>query len=114
MTHNDIKTLFAKMRELLIPTETQRSYDARQWRECMDLWFGIFNADSFACVWAAVRRYIRDGGKFWPYPGEIADRLPCDGWASDEALKTLSYTTVAQERANSARSDKNRILHPWR
>lgn len=50
MNHNETISLFEKMREVLILTETQRGYDAKQWRACVNLWQGIFARDEFSHV----------------------------------------------------------------
>lgn len=113
MTHNEVTTLFEKMREVLCLTEKQRGYDAKQWRACMNLWLGIFAGDEFRNVWAGVRMYINRGGKYWPYPGEIADLMPSCPWNEDADLRNLTYHTRAQAKIDAVRYERQHKLNPW-
>lgn len=113
MNHNETANLFEKMREVLSLTDTQRGYDAKQWRACVNLWQGIFAGDDFAHVWAGVRMYIHNGGKWWPYPGEIADMMPACTWLEGDSLKTLAYRTRAQAKADEAIRARDHRLSPW-
>lgn len=114
MTQKEMAQLFERLRDLVCLTESQRAFDARKWRECVSLWLGVFARDSYADVWAGVRMYIHNGGKFWPYPGEIADLMPASPWCDNAELRDLSYQTRAQARIEADRLEKQHRLNPWR
>lgn len=114
MTRKDMAQLFDRMRDLVLLTERQRSFDARKWRECVDMWLGIFAKESYADVWAGVRMYIHGGGKFWPYPGEVADLMPSSPWCDNAELRDLTYKTRAQARDEAERIERQHRLNPWK
>lgn len=113
MTHSEMKTLFEKMKELVCMTEKQRLYDARQWKECVNLWLSVFAPDEFRNVWAGVRMYINRGGKYWPYPGEIADLMPACPYLENDELRNLTFKTRAAAKIEAARLEKQHRLNPW-
>ena len=97
MTRKDIASMFEAMRDMFIMPEKMREYTAREWAGLVTTWLGVFAGDPYKHVWAAVRLYARNGGRFWPFPGEIADNMPY-GAPEDEALRTLSFLTQSQAR----------------
>lgn len=111
MTQKEIANIFEKMRLLVILTEAQRAYTAPQWRDLVGLWHSIFASEYYTHVWAGIRRYIHDGGKFWPYPGEIIASMPA-GDPDADALRDLKYETRAQAKARRERDENRRVLGP--
>jgi hypothetical protein len=112
MTRKEMQNLFDALRRMVCMTEAQRAYDARAWRDCVSLWHGIFAGDSYETVWAGVRRYIHDGGRYWPYPGEIADLMPAYD-VDVQALCELRYTTRAAARARDKRAARSAARNTW-
>lgn len=114
MTNKEMTNLFECMRRLFCLNDMQLAYDAQAWKNAVRLWHGVFQNDDFSHVWAAVRMYIRNGGKYWPYPGEIADLMPSCSYCDDDSLRRLTYHTRAQEKIDAKRYERDHMLNPWR
>lgn len=114
MTRKEMAQMFEIMRDLVCLTETQRAFDAKKWRDCINSWCSIFSTEQYSHVWAGVRMYIHNGGKFWPYPGEIADLMPSSPWCENSELRDLLYQTRAQARIEQERIERDHKLNPWR
>lgn len=103
MIKKDMKSLFASMRGMFRLTREQSEFSAHDWSALLESWCGVFAADRYEHVWAGVRMYARNGGVYWPYPGEIADMMPAGDWYEDKALRDLSFRTRARQREIEAR-----------
>lgn len=75
MSDTELSELFYTMRVMFCIPAYMQSFTSTQWKLLKDVWRGVFGAESIESVWDAVRKYARDGGKFWPYPGEIGNIL---------------------------------------
>lgn len=112
MTHDETISLFDFMKKSCKMTAAVCAYDSEGWAIAVHAWECVFASDTYERVLAGVRRYIHDGGRWWPYPGEVADCMPTAD-ADDEAIRTLRFFTRAQERRESERRAKRLALNPW-
>jgi hypothetical protein len=110
MKIEDMVKLFGKMREIFYIGSTRRDYTSEQWEDLMWMWTDIFSGEDPERVWAGVRRYAHDGGRYWPYPAEVADAMPLCYPADPEDIDGMMYMTVGQARARDQLYDERRKL----
>lgn len=71
MSERELSELFDTMRIMFCIPGYMQEFSAEKWRVLKNVWRGVFGAESIENVWNAVRKYASEGGKYWPYPGEI-------------------------------------------
>lgn len=113
MTRIEVQKIFEKLICCCCLVGKMNQYNARDWNRLIDTWCDVFSADRYVCVYWAACRYIHEGGKFWPYPGEISALLPANDCIDEDSLKSMSYQTVEQKKEADKRFDENKILNPY-
>lgn len=73
MSEHELSELFYTMRVMFCIPAYMQEFTSMQWKVLKDVWRDVFKEESIDAIWDAVRKYARDGGKFWPYPGEIGN-----------------------------------------
>lgn len=78
MTKSETQSIFRQMRMVVALPQSMMAFGVGDWKALVCTWAAIFAQTPCEHISAAIHRYIRDGGRYWPYPGEIAERLPND------------------------------------
>lgn len=106
MTKKETKILFRKIKSVVALPQAMASYSADDWQSLSQTWCGIFSQTPIEHMIAAFHRYVMDGGRYWPYPGEIAERLPHDPCVSLRDVMDGRYTTKRDARELEARFER--------
>ena len=113
MKKEEIKTAFFLLCTCCALPKEMKSYSNQDWENLINMWCDVFVGIRYNLLHCAILRYIKEGGKYFPYPGEIAGLLPFNKCISDEDACRLDYQTVAQKKAQDKAFDDNKILKPY-
>lgn len=112
-TRNTVEFVFEKLVKCCALPAKMNQYNDSDWSQLVSCWFDIFSSVKPEQLYYAACRYIKEGGKYFPFPGEIASLLPANECIDSDALKRLDYQTIQQKKDADKAFDDARMLKPY-
>lgn len=112
-TRNTIELVFGKLVKCCALSAKMNQYNDSDWMQLVSCWLDIFSCVKPEQIYYAACRYIKEGGKYFPFPGEIASLLPANEYIDSDALKRLDYQTIQQKKDADKAFDDARMLKPY-